>query len=344
MKIALLTDVHIGCRNDSEMYNKHLLNFFEQIFFPYLTQNNINTVIHLGDLFDRRKYINFSTLKTWQSVFEKLNEYDTHLIIGNHDCYYKDTNRVNSPDLLLKHYDNIKIYKSPKELDFDQRKILFLPWINDLNRDDSINLIESTEAKVIMGHLEIKGFELMSGVVNDHGFDSSTFQKFDKVYSGHFHKRSNRNNIYYLGSPCKITWADHGNSNGFYIFDTDTCTEEFVENKTTLFEKIYYSEENEIVDVSEKYVKIIVKNKNSIQAYLFEKYLEKLNQQNPIELLVIEEDLGDSSLIENQSIDETKDTLTILRDCVNSSEIECDKNLINVLLSELYTEAINKEN
>lgn len=339
MKIALLTDTHIGVKNDSDVFNRYFLDYYKNEFFSYLEEHNIRDIIHLGDIFDRRKYVNFSTLDLWhREFFSELNNYNTHIIIGNHDVYYKDSNKINSPDLLLEKYDNISIHKSACELVFDDCKILFVPWINDRNKEASLARIESTDAKILMGHLEIIGFELMSGVTNDHGFDISVFSKFDNVYTGHFHKRSSRNNVHYLGSTCKITWADYGNDNGFHIFDTDKRCTEFIENKTSIFQKIFYQEDyKEIPKVQGKYVKLVVKNKAAVQAYLFEKYIESLNEQNPAELVVIEED---NNLTEsNQIVDETKDTFTILQDYVNMSQIDCDKDTLNKLFLDLYQEA-----
>lgn len=339
MKIAILADTHIDARNSSDVFNNHFLEFFDKQFFPYLEEHDIKTIIHLGDLFDRRKYINFSTLSLWQRIFEEFNKYETHLILGNHDVYHKNNNEINSPSLLLNIYDNISIYESAQELVFDECKILFLPWINDENREISLRRISLTDAKIVMGHLAVKGFELTNGVVNTDGFAISDFAKFHRVYTGHFHKKSVCANIHYLGSSSKITWSDHGNDNGFHIFDTGTGDIEFIENKSSLFEKIFYQEKNaqKVPDVTGKYVKIIVKDKTNHKAGVFEKYVEKINEQNPVEVAIIDEDQIDTST--DQSVDETKDTLTILKDYINSLEIACDKNKLNILFSELYQEA-----
>ena len=61
MKIALLNDTHFGARNDSPAFLDYFMRFYNEIFFPYLKDNNIKTLIHLGDVVDRRKFINFKT-------------------------------------------------------------------------------------------------------------------------------------------------------------------------------------------------------------------------------------------------------------------------------------------
>ena len=59
-----------------------------------------------------------------------------------------------------------------------------------------------------MGHLELNGFVATAGHVMDHGMDMDPFKKFKKVYSGHYHTRSNVGNIYYLGNPYEMFWND----------------------------------------------------------------------------------------------------------------------------------------
>ena len=99
MKIALLNDTHFGCRNDSPAFIEYQNRFYDEQFFPHLIKNNINTLIHLGDVVDRRKFINFNTAHNFQKKFWKRLwdlKIDTHIILGNHDTYYKNTNKVNS--------------------------------------------------------------------------------------------------------------------------------------------------------------------------------------------------------------------------------------------------------
>jgi metallophosphoesterase superfamily enzyme len=107
MKIALITDQHFGVRNDSIQFHEYFSKFYSEFFFPFLQRNNIKTIVELGDLFDRRKYINFDSLSRsleyWFDPIKKAN-IDLHCIVGNHDIYYKNTNRINSPNLLLKDY------------------------------------------------------------------------------------------------------------------------------------------------------------------------------------------------------------------------------------------------
>ena len=225
MKVAIITDTHYGARKGSKHLHDYFELFYKNVFFPSLEEHKIDTVVHMGDIFDSRKAIDLQSLE-WAKrvVFEPLKKYKVHLAIGNHDCYYKNTNNVNSPQLLLKSYPNIHTYSEPIEIKLDKLKVLFLPWINSENFNETKELIESTDAKIAMGHLELNGFRATRGHLMETGMDIDIFNKFEKVFSGHFHTRSNDGKIYYLGNPYEMFWNDVNDPRGFTIFDTETLT------------------------------------------------------------------------------------------------------------------------
>ena len=113
MKVAIITDQHFGARKNSKLFHDYFLKFYNEVFFPYLEEHGITTVVDMGDTFDSRKGIDFAAL-TWA----KTNYYDrlrdmgvtVHTIVGNHTAYYKNTNDVNAVDLLLREYDNVIVY------------------------------------------------------------------------------------------------------------------------------------------------------------------------------------------------------------------------------------------
>ena len=167
MKIALITDTHFGARSDHLAFDAYFKKFYDEFFFPTLVEKGITTVMHLGDVFDRRKYINYNTLKSCkQYFFDKAQELglDLYLIPGNHDTYFKNTNEVNSPELLLQDYNNVKIFPEITELEFDKRKILFVPWICSDNYHSTMERVNVTDATVCFGHFEFSGFQMYKGV------------------------------------------------------------------------------------------------------------------------------------------------------------------------------------
>ena len=163
----------------------------------------------MGDAFDSRKSIDYQSLE-WSKrvVFDRLQKYDVHMIVGNHDTYYKNTNEVNSPGLLLSDYTNISVYDEPTEVNFEELKVLFIPWINAKNYENSIKLIKDTSSICAMGHLELNGFRAHRGHVMEDGMDCKLLDKFEKVFSGHYHTRSDNGKIFYLGNPYEMYWND----------------------------------------------------------------------------------------------------------------------------------------
>ena len=203
MKIALLNDTHFGARNDSLIFDDYFHKFYDDIFFPYLKEHNIKTLIHLGDIVDRRKFINYKIAHNFRHKFlQKLwsEKIDTHIIIGNHDIYFRNTNKVNAVQELCTTHDGINepwIYEEAKVVEFDGTKILMLPWINPENETESLEICKTAEADVCMGHLDLNGFRMMDNMVQTHGYDKKIVQRFEKTFSGHFHHKNDDGQIFY---------------------------------------------------------------------------------------------------------------------------------------------------
>jgi DNA repair exonuclease SbcCD nuclease subunit len=340
MKIAIITDTHYGCRKGSKLFHEYFEKFYQNIFFPTLEKEKITTIIHMGDAFDSRKSIDYQSLQ-WAKrvVFDSLIPYDVHIIIGNHDCYYKNTNSINSPNLLLQSYENIKTYSSPTEIKLDNINILLLPWINSENFEESFSAIKKTSSEVVMGHLEINGFRAHKGHIMEDGIDSKSFEKFKRVYSGHYHTRSNDGKIFYLGNPYEIYWNDVNDSRGFTIFDTETLEHVSIDNPYKMFYNVYYEDTpHQTLDVREyenKIVKIIVRKKTSQEE--FEKFIDKFYSANVHELKVVEnfqiEEVKDFEEFESE------DTLSILNKYIQESEIKLDKSTVQSIIKGIYQEA-----
>lgn len=347
MKIALITDTHFGGRSDSVDFDNFFRKFYEEVFFPYLDKHNIKTICHLGDCFDRRKFINFNSLKSCREYFfdaAKSRGIEIHMLIGNHDTFFKNTNDVNSPHLLLKDYDNVTAYHGPSEPNVGGISILMLPWICADNYEQSMKAVKETKAKVCFSHLELAGFQVHKGQESYDGFDPKIFSHFDLLCSGHYHHRHSRVNVVYLGNPYELFWNDVDDPRGFHVMDTKTLELEFVRNPFTIFEKFYYREgEIAEIDVSRfkgKLVKLIVEDKKDF--YKFDKFIENIYKQNPIELKIIE-DMSDYEA-ENVADDNisVEDTLTLLSQYVDAVEIDTDKNKLKGLVKNLFVEAQNR--
>lgn len=347
MKIALITDLHFGARSDSIHFDNFFRKFYTECFFPELEKRGIKTVLDLGDTFDRRKYINYNTLKSCKEYFfDELQkrDIDVYMIPGNHDTYFKNTNEVNSPELLLSEYDNITLIEEPTDLEFDGTKVLMMPWICGENYERCTNHIKDTDSKVCFGHFEFSGYDMYRGIPNAHGMDPSLFGDFNLVVSGHFHHRHSRGNITYMGNPYEITWADFEDPRGFAVFDTKKESLEYVNNPFKMFHKLYYndSEDNCIADnfnfetVKNSCVKLVVTKKTDFQK--FDAFVDKLYSCNLVELKILEDfsEFEDEAIGEDMNIE---DTMSLLKEYVDSVETDLNKERLKALLQNLYVEA-----
>jgi len=345
MKIAIISDTHFGLKNDHPFFIEESLKFFEEQFFPYIQENKIEEVIHLGDLMDRRKYINFNTLNRVRSRFISFfnkNNVRLHTVIGNHDAYYRNTNMVNSIQELFSESKNIIVYDEPTELNFDGLKIALIPWITNDNTNLCLDYIQNTSSSILAGHFEINGFEVVSGIYHSSGLESNIFFKFDKVLSGHFHIRQVKNNIHYVGTQYQMNFGDVLGKKGFNVLDTETREMTYIENKRRIFHIIKYDDVNgfEKIDPQEIrncFVKVLVVNKKKPKA--FESFIDILATCDLQELTVIEE--SEKYEESDNEIDMTQDTISIItKEVDNMNQVE-DKQRLKLLLRELYMESMN---
>ena len=342
MKIAIITDQHFGCRKNSKHFHDYFLKFYNDVFFPTLEKEGITTIVDMGDTFDSRKGVDFSSL-AWakNNYYDRLEKMgcDIHTIVGNHTAYYKNTNDVNAVDLLLREYENVKIYSEATDIKIDNLNILLVPWINSENEKMTLDAIDNSKSRCVMGHLEFKGFRIHRGFVMDQGTDVKLFDKFDRVYSGHYHTRSDDGKVFYLGNPYEMYWNDLSDTRGFHIFDTETLEHTPIDNPYKMFYNIYYEDTNHQTFDTRKYddkiVKLIVRKKTDQTQ--FERFVDKLYNSNVFELKIVE----NFQLIDNEDFEafESENTLSILNRYIEESEIDLEKSKIQTMISDVYQEA-----
>ena len=345
MKVAIITDQHFGARKSSRVFHDFFNKFYKNVFFPTLKKRGIDTVLDLGDTFDNRRNLDLWAAQwSTDNYFSRLKEMGVtvHALVGNHTAYFKDTNKVNTLDSVLGEYDNIKIYDKATEVMIGGLPILFIPWINAENNDETYALIEESDCPVAMGHLELNGFEAHRGYIMDHGHATSPYRKFEKVFSGHYHQRSTRENITYLGNPYQIYWNDYNQKRGFHIFDTNTKKLEFIENTYQIYQKIYYNEDQiksgifKFHEYNKSFIKIIVEKKTDTDK--FERFISHLYTAGVHEIKVIEDPSFEQDLSEEIDL-EKEDTLTILEKYVDDIE-HSNKPALKSILKSLYVEAL----
>lgn len=351
MKIAILNDTHCGARNSSDIFMDYQEKFYTDVFFPYLLENKIDKIIHLGDYYEHRKYVNFKALEHNRRIFlDKLREYNItmDIIPGNHDVFYKNTNELCSLKELMGHYmDCIKIYMDNVVVEYDGLKIALVPWINAENYADTMEFIKTCSANIVGGHFEFSGFEMYKGIPNPHGMETKEFSRFEMVLSGHFHTKSSRDNIHYLGSQMEFTWGDCDDPKYFHVLDTNTREITPVRNPYTLHTKLVYNDEKtdyNTIDVSHmdyQFVKVVVERKQDF--FGFDRLIDRITQRPIHELKIAEsftEYLGEN--VEDEEI-KLDDTQVLLDSYVDAVETEANKDKLKTLLRGLYVEAQTTE-
>jgi len=346
VKIALINDTHWSARGDSQLFFDYFMKFFDDVFFPYVKENNIKTIIHAGDLMDRRKFVNFNILNQIRTkFFDVLKEegIEMHCILGNHDVYYRNTNKVNSIRELFA--DDLFLYEEPEVVEFDGLNIALLPWVCKENYDQSIDFINGANAPILVGHLELQGYDVMRGVKYDGGMNPKLFDRYEQVFTGHFHCRQEHGNIYYMGTQYQITFADLHEQKGFHVFDTDTREIEFIPNPHKMFHAVRYNDENGPVDSNQfdceylngAYVKLYVEEKN--HPYSFERFMDKLYDCGVAKITVVEE-FDSSEWTQEEIVDLAQDTVTLINNEVDSLEEVKDKDKMKRLIKDLYMESL----
>jgi len=347
VKIALINDTHFGARGDSQLFFDYFMKFFDEVFFPYLEENDIKTIIHAGDLMDRRKFVNFNILNQVRTRFiDRLhkNNIDLHCILGNHDVYYRNTNMVNSIRELFA--VDLHLYEKPEVVNFDGLDIALLPWVNKENEQESVDFIKTASAPILIGHLELHGYDVMRGVKFDGGMNPEYFDRYEKVLSGHFHCRQEKGNVYYMGTQYQITFADLNETKGFHVLDTETREIEFIENPYKMFHTIRYNDNEGPIDtdkldcshLKDAYVKLFVESKK--HPYGFDRFMDALYEAGVAKITVVE-DIIDSEWTKEEIVDLAQDTVTLINNEIDAIEEVDDKPRMKKLIKDLYMESLS---
>ena len=347
MKLAVLNDTHCGIRNSSEIFLENARKFYSEVFFPHCEENGIEQVLHLGDYYDHRKFVNFKALNHNRKHF--LDEIRNRgmkmdIIPGNHDTYYKNTNDLNSLKECLGHYMNeIHIIMEPTVMKYGSLDIALIPWICQDNYDKIMAFITECKADWLGAHLELNGFDMMKGIQNSGGMNHKLFDKFELVLTGHFHTSSRRDNVWYLGSQMEFFWSDAHDPKHFHVIDTETREIQKIHNPHTLFEKIVYNDEKidyntyNIDNLDEKFVKVVVVNKHD--SFTFDRFIDRIQNKDIYELKIAEnfnEFIGEN--VEDEGIN-IEDTHQLLDDYIDGVDTDLNKDRIKMNMRELMTEA-----
>ena len=349
MKIVLLGDTHFGVRNDARHFHEYYEKFYREVFFPYLEEHGIDTIIQLGDLFDRRKYINFLSLAESRRYFfdecQKRN-IQLHALIGNHDIFWRNSLEINSPDLLLRDYDNITLWTKHGTLELDGAVFDMIPWMCSENEKEIREFVSKSTSPYCVGHFELVGYYMQRGQVSHEGYEDAFLKEYDQVYSGHYHSRSASvdGKIAYLGTPYELFWSDYKDQKGFGVFDTQSKAFKFITNPHRMFYKLTYDDTKDMsqdfTNLQNKYIKIVVAQKTNPQQ--FDTFMDDIYKMNPIDVTIVE-DVNEMVNNEEDVVDQAQDTLTILSNYIDQQTIQVEPQKLKTVMRELYLEALSSE-
>lgn len=352
MKVALITDTHYGVRNDHPAFQSNLKKSLDW-FFHILDVRGIKHCIHLGDLFDRRKYINYVTARLCRETFlQPLRDrgIETHIIAGNHDQYYRNTHDVNAlQEIIGDRYENIHTYATPAMISMGSLDIQLIPWITDSNSKESYAAIKNARTDILMGHFEIVGFEMYRGHVCDHGLSVGLFDRYSWVYSGHYHHRSVSGNVHYLGAFGEYTWSDYDDSRGFHILDTETRELEYLVNPHPIHKMLAYDDVKypDIMQITEfdkckdAFIKVVCGSKQDL--FKFEQFIDTLYKAGPLDISIVEDANAIQDLSEEEIIDEAEDTATTLKKYIEGLKLPVDTAIMNNFMQDVLKEALAGE-
>jgi hypothetical protein len=305
---------------------------------------------------DRRKYINFQTLAFAKEVFfepAKVRNIRIHWVLGNHDLPFKHSLKLSSHEA-FREYDNVIVYDTPKVVSFDSVDTLLVPWLCDENTEHALEMVRTFTGSVVAGHFEFNGFELYRGFINNHGMETGLFRPFPLVMSGHYHHRSSRDNIFYLGAPYEMVWSDYGSDHGFHWWTPQTHQLDFVKNPHHLYYVFTYDDSSDdptyvqtllehvkSPHVHQRIVKIVTKKKN--HPLWFDTFADEVMKLGAHEVQFVDDTAWNVSIDTDTSEVSVLDTMTMIHQYVNNlpwSNAHMQSS-VTTLLSELYQEAID---
>ena len=330
--------------------------FLTDIFFPTLDAHSITTVLHGGDYGDRRKYASFATTQFIETRYRaplRARGIREHVIVGNHDCFLRDSTEINSIEELYRHDTSLSIYSQPTEIEIDGCGILMMPWVCGNTREQSLQLLQTSSCPVVLGHFEIEGFQMYRGMPSHEGLSPDLFERFALVMSGHYHHASRRDPIRYLGAMWPMVWSDYADARGFHLFNTDTHELTFIENPYSPLVRLVYDDEQaeasyipslleritcDTSSYRDAYVKVVVKTRT--QPYAFEQVLDAVAKMNPQDIVVLDDitlDAIDDTTDVNMTTD--VDTISLIREYIEHTSVTCDKIALLTYLEDLYRDA-----
>lgn len=361
-KILMISDIHFGCRGNSEKYLSLIKDFFETTLCEAIKTNGITDVRILGDLFDNRNTLNVRTMNTVMEVFRWYSQHypdvSFKILLGNHDIYYHNRTDINSIEC-LRHMANVQIVDKVEVEKIGSKKIVMVPWlIPETNNYNTFTSMTNGEEKfdLLLGHFEVRGFEISPGIIDTNGMDTGLFKNFTRVFSGHYHLRDTRGNMTYLGCPYQLTWGDYGNEKGIHIYDIDTEEVTFIKNNDSpehvkiIISDLAAGDRQCLKKVKNNVVRLVIDKKYKDSVIV--KVVSAIEALQPFKLDIdnqyIEEDV-DSESLKDVDLSRLNDPLSFLLEYIKvielptDYEITLDKKELTKRVTEMYQKILKEK-
>lgn len=353
MKFLVIGDLHYGVGNDDPWQENIRIQTMKQIF-DYVDDNDISTLVFLGDVFDNQQALTHRTLElNRKTIIEPIQERNLKVItiIGNHDAKHKTTLTPNAITEVYGKIDNFHIVNSAETIDLYGTDIDFVSWICKDNELEIREFVKNSSSKYCFGHFELAGYYYYSGIQATHGDDPQFLRHYDYVGSGHYHTINGHGNVHYLGTPFTITSNDINEERGFYEFDTkDMMKPKFIPNNKIWHRRISYPLDSEIerdlnvedfrdtrliIELNDKEDKFFKDLENNL-----ENVVNKLTIRNNFAIISaqrMEKNLHDNLQVEGGPIERAVERIVS-----NDSISDEDKRAMKLMINELYANAQSK--
>lgn len=249
MNVWFISDTHFGLKNNSKVWEEQFKDCFDKFLYPLFDEKvqRGDVLIHCGDVFDNRQTVGLSTLNFAMSVFERLGDFFSQIIVicGNHDAYENNSNDISSTDC-LKYIPNVRVIKTPQKISVGNRTIGFVPWIND-SENLTAELHKMAGVNMVVCHADFNGITMnASGTKSESDVKVENVGLGCRIYSGHIHHRQKYKNVCYIGSPYQMSQNDRENDRGVLCVSEDGV-ETFYKNEISPeFKRVQYDDVKEL--------------------------------------------------------------------------------------------------
>lgn len=241
---VLVTDLHLKESNQEENFKvyKEAARIAKDFSIP---------ILNGGDIFDSRKSQPQQNLLAFEYILvDLLKGVEMYCIVGNHDKV--DQSQKGSFLTPFKEHKNFHLIDTFGVLPLQDLDIYFLSFFTDEVFQEylhEISLMLDNRRKVLLTHIDIKGFSMNSTTLSEHGFETDVFTLFDKVIVGHYHDNSEKKNIEFIGATLQHNFGE-SETKGIRILYDDLTTEiVYLTDKVSSYKTIKVSTPEELYSI-----------------------------------------------------------------------------------------------